>query len=123
MKPSRICVAWQNRSSPWPSSGRMKPKPLWFQATQTPPCAGRLAAELAALALAAAAAGVARARAARAAGRGCERGRGRGELRSAILLCLISSRTLSSERLAAADEGRGAGLLCSHADPEAAWWL
>ena len=36
MKPSRICVAWQNRSSPWPSSGRMKPKPLWFQATQTP---------------------------------------------------------------------------------------
>ena len=36
MKPSRICVAWQNRSSPWPSSGRMNPKPLWFQATQTP---------------------------------------------------------------------------------------
>ena len=36
MKPSRICVAWQKRSSPWPSSGRMKPKPLWFQATQTP---------------------------------------------------------------------------------------
>ena len=36
MEPSRICVAWQKRSSPPPSSGRMKPNPLWFQAMQTP---------------------------------------------------------------------------------------
>ena len=36
MEPSRICVAWQKRSSPPPSSGRMKPNPLWFQAIQTP---------------------------------------------------------------------------------------
>ena len=36
MEPSRICVAWQNRSSPPPSSGRMKPNPLWFHAIQTP---------------------------------------------------------------------------------------
>ena len=40
MEPSRICVAWQNKSSPWPSSGRMNPKPLWFQATQTPALRG-----------------------------------------------------------------------------------
>ena len=36
MTPSRICVAWQKRSSPPPSSGRMKPNPLWFHAIQTP---------------------------------------------------------------------------------------
>ena len=36
MEPSRICVAWQKRSSPPPSSGRMKPNPLWFHAIQTP---------------------------------------------------------------------------------------
>ena len=98
MKPSRICVAWQNKSSPWPSSGRMKPKPLWFQATQTPvlrgppspPNSPRLRAPPASRAP-----GLRERR-----GGLRERGRGssrRGGLRSAIFVCCAAGR-LSSER-------------------------
>ena len=110
MEPSRICVAWQNKSSPWPSSGRMKPKPLWFQATQTPVLRGPPSPPNSPLLGAPPASRAPGLRERRGGLR--ERGRGsslRGGLRSAILLCLISSRTLSSERLAAADEGRGRG--------------
>jgi hypothetical protein len=121
MKPSRICVAWQNKSSPWPSSGRMNPKPLWFQATQTPVLRGPPSPPNSPLLGAPPASRAPGLRERRGGLR--ERGRGssrRGGLRSAILLvvCWLAyavereargCRTLSSERLAAVYRCRARG--------------